>query len=120
MPAPSAVDAAWLIPLFPLAGAVFLLLLGKRAGRSAGPIATLAMAGAFVTGLVTFTQVVHRPSETRAFVKPLYDWISSGSFKVALDIRIDPLSLVMVLVVTGVGMLIHMYSIGYMHGDPRY
>ena len=51
---PAAVDKAWLIPLFPLAGAVFLLLLGKRAGRAAGPVATLMMGAAFVTGLVTY------------------------------------------------------------------
>ncbi len=117
---PSAVDAAWLIPLFPLAGAVFLLLLGKRVGRGAGAIATLMMGASFVTGLVTFIQVSHQPAGSRSFVKPLYEWIASGNFKVALDIRIDPLSLVMVLVVTGVGALIHMYSIGYMHDDPRY
>ena len=119
-PVPSAVQVAWLIPAFPLAGAVLLLLLGKRIGKGAGPIATLMMAGSFVTGLITFIQVDHRPLTDRAFVKPLYDWIVSGSFHVSFDIRVDPLSLVMVLVVTGVGMLIHMYSVGYMHGDDRY
>ena len=117
---PSAVDVAWLIPAFPLAGAAFLLLFGKRVGRGAGPIATLMMVASFVTGLVTFVQVTHQPVGTRSFVKPLYDWIASGSFTVSLDMRIDPLSLVMVLVVTGVGALIHLYSVGYMHGDERY
>ncbi|MFY9587436.1 MAG: NADH-quinone oxidoreductase subunit L, partial [Actinomycetota bacterium] len=117
---PSAVNTAWLIPFFPLLGAVFLLLLGKRVGRGAGAIATLMMGASFVTGLVTFIQVSHQPAGSRSFIKPLYEWIASGSFKVSLDIRIDPLSLVMVLVVTGVGALIHMYSIGYMHDDPRY
>ena len=117
---PSAVDVAWLIPLFPLAGAGFLLLVGKRAGRAAGPLATLMMVASFVTGLVAFVQVTHRPAGERAFIRPVYDWIVSGSFNVSLDLRIDPLSLVMVLVVTGVGALIHLYSIGYMHGDPRY
>jgi NADH-quinone oxidoreductase subunit L len=117
---PSAVEAAWLIPAFPLAGGVLLLLLGRRIGRGAGPIATLMMVGSFVTGLVTLVQVSHRPADGRSFVKPLYEWATSGSFRVAVDLRIDPLSLVMILVVTGVGALIHMYSIGYMHGDPRY
>src|SRR5437867_1831390 len=117
---PSAVHVAWLIPAFPLAGAVFLLVLGKRVGRGAGAIATLMMASSFVTGLVTFIQVSHQHVGSRSYVKHLYDWITSGIFKVGIDIRIDPLSLVMVLVVTGVGMLIHMYSIGYMHDDPRY
>jgi len=117
---PSAVNVAWLIPLFPLAGATFLLLVGKRAGKAAGPLATLMMVASFVTGLVTFVQVSHRPAGERSFIKPIYDWIVSGSFGVSLDLRIDPLSLVMILVVTGVGALIHLYSVGYMHDDPRY
>jgi len=117
---PSAVNLAWLIPLFPLAGAAFLLLLGKRVGRGAGAIATLMMAASFVTGVVAFVQVSHQELGARTFVKPLYEWIASGSFRVAIDLRIDPLSLVMVLVVTGVGALIHLYSVGYMHDDPRY
>ena len=117
---PSAVNTSWLIPFFPLVGAVFLLLLGKRVGRGAGAIATLMMGASFVTGLVTFIQVSHQAAGARSFIKPLYEWIPSGAFHVSLDIRIDPLSLVMVLVVTGVGALIHMYSIGYMHDDPRY
>jgi len=117
---PSAVNVSWLIPLFPLAGAAFLLLVGKRAGRAAGPLATLMMTAAFVTGLVTFVQVSHQPAGSRAFIKPIYDWIASGNFRVAVDLRIDQLSLVMVLVVTGVGTLIHLYSVGYMRDDPRY
>ncbi|MGH2783890.1 MAG: NADH-quinone oxidoreductase subunit L [Actinomycetota bacterium] len=117
---PSAVEVAWLIPLFPLAGATFLLLVGKRAGRAAGPLATLMMLASFVTGLVAFVQVTHRPSGERAFIRPVYDWIVAGNFNVSLDLRIDPLSLVMILVVTGVGALIHLYSVGYMHDDPRY
>ena len=117
---PSAVNVAWLIPLFPLAGATFLLLVGKRAGRAAGPLATLMMLASFVTGLVAFVQVTHRPAGERGFIRPVYDWIVSGNFSVSLDLRVDQLSLVMILVVTGVGSLIHLYSIGYMHEDPRY
>src|SRR6266540_1714379 len=117
---PSAVSTSWLILAFPLAGAVFLLLLGRRVGRGAGAIATLMLTASFVTGLVTFIQVSHQPASARTFVRPLYEWIASGNFHIAVDLRIDPLSLVMVLVVTGVGSLIHMYSIGYMHEDPRY
>jgi NADH-quinone oxidoreductase subunit L len=117
---PGAVGVSWLIPLFPLAGAVLLLLFGKRIGRGAGAIATLMMTASFITGLVTFIQVTNQPEASRSFVRPLYEWIASGSFHVAVDLRIDPLSLMMVLVVTGVGTLIHLYSVGYMHGDPRY
>ena len=117
---PSAVNVAWLIPLFPLAGATFLLLAGKRAGKAAGPLATLMLASSFVAGLVTLAQVSNRPAGERSFIRPVYDWIVAGNFSVSLDLRIDPLSIVMVLVVTGVGTLIHLYSIGYMHGDSRY
>ncbi|HJR19724.1 MAG TPA: NADH-quinone oxidoreductase subunit L [Actinomycetota bacterium] len=117
---PSAVEVAWLIPLFPLAGATFLLLVGKRAGRAAGPLATLMMVASFVTGVIAFVQVTHRPAGERSFIRPVYDWIVAGNFNVSLDLRIDPLSLVMILVVTGVGALIHLYSVGYMHDDPRY
>ena len=117
---PGAADVSWLIPLFPLAGAALLLLFGKRIGRGAGAIATLMMAGSFITGLVTFIQVSNQPETARSFVRPLYEWIAAGNFHVAIDLRIDPLSLMMVLVVTGVGTLIHLYSVGYMHGDPRY
>ena len=107
--------------LYRFQGNVLLkLLVGKRAAKAAGPLATLMMVASFVTGLVTFVQVTHRPAGDRSFIKPVYDWIVSGSFGVSLDLRIDPLSLVMVLVVTGVGALIHLYSIGYMHDDPRY
>jgi NADH-quinone oxidoreductase subunit L len=119
-PVPSAVEVVWLIPLLPLATAVFLLLVGRRVGRGAGPLATLAVTASFVVGVVTFVQVIHRPAGARSFVKPLYEWIVAGSFRAAVDLRVDPLSLVMALVVTGVGAAIHMYSIGYMRGDPRY
>ncbi|MBI4727987.1 MAG: NADH-quinone oxidoreductase subunit L [Acidobacteria bacterium] len=116
---PGAVENAWLIPAFPLAGAVLLLFFGRRIGRAAGPIATLLMASAFGMGLVTFFQVIGRPAAERGFVETLYRWIPAGGFTVTADYRIDPLSLVMVLVVTGVGTAIHLYSVGYMKGDPR-
>jgi NADH-quinone oxidoreductase subunit L len=117
---PGTVDAAWLIPAIPLFGAVLLMLLGRRFGRAAGAIATTLMFGAFGVGLATFFDVVSRPASDRTFVQTLWSWIAGGSFRVSADYRIDPLALVMILVVTGVGALIHLYSIGYMHGDPRY
>ena len=111
------VDAAWLIPAFPLFGAVVLLFFGTRMKRASGPFATIMMIGSLVVGAIAFFQV--NAAETKGYVRTLYTWIAAGSFEVTLDYRIDPLSLVMILVVTGVGSLIHLYSVGYMKGDER-
>ncbi len=119
MVTPGWVRSAWLIPFFPLLGATILLLLGGRMKRAAGAIATTMMAASFTVGLATFFAVVARPAEGRRFVQTLYEWIPAGNFTVKADYRIDPLSLVMILVVTGVGALIHLYSTGYMRGDER-
>jgi NADH-quinone oxidoreductase subunit L len=119
MVTPGWVRNAWLIPLFPMVGATILLLFGSRMKRAAGAIATTMMVGSLTVGLATFFQVVQRPATSRAFVRTLYSWIPSGRFSINADYRIDPLSLVMILVVTGVGALIHLYSTGYMRGDER-
>ncbi len=110
----------WLVPALPLAGFVVNLFLGKRLGRLAGVLASLLMLGAFGASLGVLNDLLKLPAHSRVFVKHLYDWIAVGNFKVAVDLRVDPLSVTMMLVVTGVGALIHIYSIGYMHGDPRY
>ncbi len=114
---PAVIDVAWLIPAFPLAGALILLFFGKRLKRASGPIATLMMVASFVVSAITYFQVVAQPENARTFVHGLYSWIAAGSFSVTVDYRIDPLSIVMLLVVTGVGALIHLYSVGYMRGD---
>ncbi len=116
---PNWVRAAWLIPALPLTGAVILLLTGSRIRRASGALATTLMAGSFVAGLSVFFQVIARPAADRTFVRTVYEWIPAGSFRVAADYRIDPLALVMILVVTGVGTLIHLYSTGYMKGDEH-
>lgn len=116
---PGWVRNAWLIPLFPLFGATILMLFGSRMKRAAGAIATSMMFASFAVGLITFFQVLGHPEDDRTFVQTLYEWIPSGSFTIAADYRIDPLSLVMILVVTGVGALIHLYSNGYMRGEQR-
>ena len=104
----------------PLAGAIVLLLFGKRIGRAAGPIASTTMSVAFVLAVVTFARLVSAGEEGRAATVRLFEWIVVGGFSVGVDLLVDQLSIVMVLVVTGVGSLIHVYSIGYMHGDERY
>ncbi|MGH2829597.1 MAG: NADH-quinone oxidoreductase subunit L [Actinomycetota bacterium] len=119
MSAPGVVEAAWLIPALPLAGALLLFAFGRKMPKAAGPIATLTMAGSLTVGLTLFFKLIQFPPAGRRFVEPLYTFIRSGRFTVSLDYRVDPLSVIMILVVTGVGMLIHLYSIGYMRGDAR-
>ena len=113
-----------LILLPPIASAIVLLLFGKRLGRALGDnvgwIAVVAVAAAFAGSVMAFLDVVGRHHDERHVVVKAYDWIVAGDFGVAIDFLIDPLSATMLLVVTGVGLLIHIYSIGYMHGDERF
>ncbi|MFN8027091.1 MAG: NADH-quinone oxidoreductase subunit L [Acidimicrobiia bacterium] len=115
---------AWIIPALPLFGAAFLLLFGKRIGEPiAGWIATALMGLAFVWSLVMLGALLNLPTEMRASVlnqNALWSWIPAGAFHVDMGTFADPLSITWALLVTGVGFLIHLYSIGYMHGDARY
>jgi NADH-quinone oxidoreductase subunit L len=111
--------APWIIA-FPLAGAVVLLLAGRRVGRYSGHLATGLIGLSFVFGLVTLVQVLGVDEHERTSVVELFDWIEVGNFRAAADLLVDPLSIVMVLVVTGVGTLIHVYSIEYMREDEGY
>ena len=108
----------WLIPVLPLAAFLITLLLGKWWIKSeAHWIPILAMAGSFGLSIATFIQI--RGAEAPVVVT-LWKWFSVGSFQVPFAFQIDQLSAVMLLVVTGVGLLIFIYSKGYMHGDPGY
>ena len=106
----------WLIPLFPLVGSAVNALVGRAIGSRAHWIAVPALAASFLASCAVFARVWS--GET--FVGELFPWISAGTFKTALVAQVDQLSAVMLLVVTGVGFLIHLYSAGYMHGDPGY
>jgi NADH-quinone oxidoreductase subunit L len=109
-----------LVPGLPLAGAVILLLLGKRLRVVAGYLATLLVAASFVVSLTVASSLASRPASNRLVVHHVYGFIVAGGFRADLAFRIDPLSVVMLLVVTGVGALIHWYSIGYMaHDEAR-
>ena len=109
-----------LIIALPLFSAVVLLFFGKRIGKLSGVIASGAVGVAFLIGIVTFFRVLANPENDRGIATDVWEWMRVGSFKVGVDLLVDELSIVMVLVVTGVGTLIHIYSIGYMEGDPRY
>jgi NADH-quinone oxidoreductase subunit L len=110
-----------LVPLLPLAAAAVLLLGGKRfKGSAAGWFGSAAIAGSFLLSVAVFLDLVSKPSAERVLIRHLYDWIPVGAFRAGVDLRVDPLSIVMALTVTGVATLIHLYSIDYMRGDPRF
>jgi NADH-quinone oxidoreductase subunit L len=112
-------NLVWLIPALPLAGFVLLLLFGKRLGEpAAGWLGTLMVGGSFLVAVIAFFWLRNEPEHTHTDV--LFQWIPAGSFRVDIAYLLDPLSMAMVLFITGVATLIHLYSIGYMHGDPRY
>ncbi|HET7488762.1 MAG TPA: NADH-quinone oxidoreductase subunit L [Acidimicrobiales bacterium] len=114
-------DHLWLIPLMPLAGFLLLVAFGKRAGDpSAGWIGVTAVAGAFLFTVLALFALLGRPSEERSVDQVLFTWIQVGGFKVSFALLLDQLSVTMALFVTGVSTLIHIYSVGYMKGDPRY
>ena len=114
-------DAVWLIPALPLAGFLLLLVAGRRLGDpAAGYLATAMVAASFVVSVVVFAGVLGEHGEERHFTQDLFSWIPAGSLSVDVGFLVDPLSITMALFVTGVGTLIHLYAVGYMHGDERY
>ena len=114
-------DLAWLIVAFPLVGFGTILLFGRRLGEpAAGWLATAAMAGSFVASVLVFVGLRDRPEGDRRFVQTLFEWVPAGDFSVDVGFLVDPLSVTMTLFITGVGALIHLYSIGYMHGDSDF
>jgi NADH-quinone oxidoreductase subunit L len=115
-----AMKLIWLIPVLPLAAAAVNLFLGARLGRWAGRLAVAAMAASFALAASVVRDLLRMPAGSRLYVRHLFDWIQAGNFHVGADLRLDVLSATMILVVTGVGLLIHIYALGYMHGDPRY
>tara|TARA_B100000073_G_scaffold218511_1_gene181789 strand:+ start:3452 stop:5383 length:1932 start_codon:yes stop_codon:yes gene_type:complete len=111
----------WLIPGFPLIGFTFLLIFGRRLGEPrAGWLATATVSGSFLSALAVFFGLATKPPEERVYEITLFEWIPSGELSVGMGFLADPLSIAMALFVTGVGALIHMYAIGYMHGDPKF
>jgi len=101
----------------PLASAAILLLAGRRSDRWGHWLGVLASAGAFVIGLITFLHLLGRDSSSRVLDVRLGSWIDAGSFHVDAGMRLDPLSMTFVLLVTFVGTLIHVYSVAYMEHD---
>lgn len=104
----------WLVPLLPLAGALITGALNKRiSGVVAGTLASASVLGSFIIALASFFAL----GKDQTVIQNLFTWISAGSFNLNFSFQYDALSALMLLIVTGVGFLIHVYSIGYMHHD---
>jgi NADH-quinone oxidoreductase subunit L len=114
-------SALWLLPAFPLVGALVLMVFGRRLGepRSGWFAAAMPIASFLVTVSVYF-DLLSRSSEERHEVITLFSWIPVGALHIDVALLADPLSITMALFITGIGSLIHLYAIGYMHGDPNF
>ena len=109
-----------LIPLFPFLGFVVNATMGRRLPKAmSGGLGSIVMLGSFVVSVLSVWQLVGIAPDARASLAPqvVYTWIESGDLKVDLGFRLDQLSAVMILVVTGIGSLIHIYSTAYMHDE---
>jgi NADH-quinone oxidoreductase subunit L len=117
----SPTTSAWLALAAPLAGMIINALGFKvLRGRLPGVVGTLALAVSFVFAVITLFALQDKPEEGRQLVSSLYDYAVAGTIDARMSILIDPLSVLMMLVVTGVSMLIHLYSVAYMGGDRGY
>ncbi len=102
----------------PLAGTAILLLTGRRSDKWGHLLATALSASSFFVGLYQLSLMLGRSNSERPITQKLFEWISVGSFKIDASLMLDQLSICFVLLITGVGTLIHIYSISYMSHDP--
>ena len=117
------VELVWLIPMLPLLWFLILLITGHLLGEPrAGWVATAFAGASFIATLIVLVGLLGKDSQAggRSYEFVLFEWLPAGSLKVEAGFLLDPLSITMALFVTGVGALIHLYSIGYMHGDEKY
>ncbi len=120
---PTGADGAfsllWLVIALPAFGAVVLLLGGRRTDRWGHLLGVATVGLSFVLSLVMFFALLGRDQGDRSVGQHLWNWFTAGSYTVRLDLLYDPLSALFLLLITGVGGLIHVYSIGYMEHDAR-
>ena len=112
------IELAWLIPVFPVIGVLINGLFGRHVGERAGPIAAVMAGLSLLVVLGIASQMIFGAGGSHTV--PLWTWVEAGSFSASMSFLIDPLSTIMLLVVAGVGFLVHVYAVGYMHGDPGY
>jgi NADH-quinone oxidoreductase subunit L len=114
-------ELVWLIPAFPLAGFLVLLVFGRRMGEpTAGYFAAAMVFASFAVSVGAFFDLLGRDESERAQVVTLFTWLPVGSLQVDMAFLADPLSIGMALFVTGIAGLIHLFAVGYMHGDPKF
>src|SRR5215212_1674667 len=114
----SATSYGWLVLAFPLAGTLFISLAYKKLpGRSAGWTATAMIGLSFLASIGALVQILGDPVDARQHTSSLYDYASAAGLNIQLSVLVDPLSVYMCLVVSGVSALIHLYSISYMTSD---
>ena len=114
-------SASFLMLLLPLAGFLVLVALGRRIGDPiAGWIATSMVAGAFIVACIALAGVFGQPADHRVYLENFFTWFHVGGLSVPVGIQVDQLSITMCMFITGVSMLIHLYSIAYMKGDRDY
>ena len=107
-----------LIPLLPFLGFLLNAGVGRRLNKAAaGAVACAAVAGSFAVSLAAVWSLLALGPEARIITQPYFSWITSGDLSVAFALRLDPLASVMILIVSGIGTLIHVYSTAYMHGE---
>ena len=109
--------AAWLLLAFPVAGAIILLLGGKRTNSWGHLVGVTMPIASFVYGVIAFFAMLGYSQRSRDI--HLFSWIPVGGFKVSIGLLLDPLSICFVLLITGVGSLIHIFAVGYMANDPE-
>jgi len=117
VPADGVFGLAWLLVALPLVGAAVLLLVGRRGDRWGHWLGVAAPGSSFLVALVLWIAMLGQPAGERVKDLGLGTWIRAGSFSVDAGLRIDPLSMTFVLLVTFVGTLIHVYSVAYMADD---
>src|SRR5438105_1076556 len=108
-----------LIPLFPLIGFLINGFFGKKLSKGlSGAIASLCILASFIVSVLVFIEL--QSSGEKQHIVNVFSWINSGVLKVPFEFLIDPLSTVFLLIITGIGFLIHVYSTGYMHDDEGF
>ena len=109
----------WLLFALPAVGAAVLLIVGRRSDRWGYLLACALPIGSFILACILLAQMMALPEADRQVTLELWNWTFAGSFDAAFALRLDPLSISFVMLITGVGSLIHIYSIGYMAEDPK-
>jgi len=118
MPAEGLFSLMWLLIALPLAGAAILLFTGRRSNAWGPYLGVFTVCASAVLGVLLLIEMMGLPTEERTITQVAYQWVFIGNFSVDLAFQLDQLSMVFILLITIVGSLIHIYSLGYMAHDP--